>query len=82
MRKLLFSLLIILLLLNLFDCFSTSVLIKNGIYEEGNPIMKYLMDRIGITETLIFTKGPFLCKYYFLESLGAENSLTRGGRSI
>lgn len=47
------ALLIAFLLLQVYDCYSTNEVLRRKIGYESNPVIRYLMDRVGIVGTLI-----------------------------
>ena len=49
----------ILVLLNIFDIYSTNILLEAG-YEEFNPIMAFFMDKFGPMQGLLLFKVPIL----------------------
>jgi len=48
----------ILLLLNIFDGYSTIVLMERG-FTEANPFMDWIMSYFGVTKAIVLTKGLF-----------------------
>lgn len=46
---------LILILLNIYDAYSTTILIKNG-GTEYNLLLAFLMERVGVVTTLVVTK--------------------------
>lgn len=69
---------IVLLLLNIFDFYSTSVLISDGFYEE-NPIVAYLMYIFGEINGLIIAKVTafILLTYVSVSIIKNKNQLTK-----
>ena len=49
----------ILLLLNIYDFYTTTILMGIGI-EEANPYMRWVMKYLGIVPTLLINKGVFI----------------------
>ena len=49
----------VLLLLNIFDAYSTILLLQHGA-EEINPYMLWLMDLFGVAPAMLLAKGVFL----------------------
>ena len=72
---------LILLSLNIYDGYSTAILMNNG-YVEANPFMNYMMDQFGIIPALVMFKGIgflilfFICiKYIKKEMLSLRDKV-------
>ena len=50
----------VLILLNIYDFYSTSVLLSTGTVEEANPYIRWVMGYLGIVPTMVLTKGVFI----------------------
>ncbi len=70
-----------LLLLNIYDGYSTTVLLKAGA-EEANPVMAAVMGKIGVMPAIIVTKTFFLTLlvgFIFLMKTNVEHAIMTGG---
>jgi hypothetical protein len=59
-------LLLFLSLLVFYDAYSTFVVIDKGFATEGNPIIHFIIDHIGVLPGLIITKGICLIAIFVL----------------
>ena len=60
-RKICFMLFILLVLLNVYDVYSTNTLLNSGVgFYEANPVVNFLMHRFGQMEGMIILKGALL----------------------
>ena len=60
-RKICIILFTILVLLSIYDAYSTTVLLTSGdAFYEFMPVMRFTMDKIGIIPALVVIKGIFL----------------------
>ena len=50
----------IMIILNIFDVFSTNILLKTKLYEEVNPYIDYLIKRFDFWWAVLIAKLPFL----------------------
>ena len=82
-RKICYVLFILLILLNVYDTYSTNVLLNSGAgFYEANPILRFFMSKMGVLPALVIWKGLiFLWVFSFLLRKGTErawNILTVG----
>lgn len=60
MKKFLLITCIAIIVLNVFDYISTSMLLKDNITRELNPVMAWVMSHVGVKIGMLITKIPFL----------------------
>ena len=66
----------VLILLNIYDFYSTSVLMGIG-FEEANPYMKWVMSHLGIVPTMLLTKGVFTILLCIASYKACNKTLTK-----
>lgn len=59
-RNICIALFTTLVLLNIYDTYSTNILISSGMCYEVNPIMRFLMEKMGMLTGMIVFKGVAL----------------------
>jgi uncharacterized membrane protein (UPF0136 family) len=74
---------IVLVLLNIFDYYSTSVLLSNGFYE-ANPIVAYLMYHFGEINGLVIAKVTafILLTYVSIKIIKNKHKLTKREKTL
>lgn len=74
---------IVMVLLNVFDFYSTNVLLSNGFYE-ANPIVGYLMDYFGELNGLIIAKVTafILLTYVSISIIRNKHKLTKREKTL
>lgn len=74
---------IVLVLLNIFDFYSTNILLSNGFYE-ANPIVAYLMIYFGETNGLIIAKVTafILLTYVSISIIKNKKKLTKREKTL
>lgn len=68
----------IVVLLNIFDVYSTHYLLQFGV-EEANPFMLWVMNYLGVLPGMIITKGIFFCilTYVCIRAIYSEKTTKR-----
>jgi len=65
----------LLALLNIYDAYSTRILLLNGA-EEANIMMNWFMDIVGIIPAMIIAKSIFLCIFFVIGLLCFKEKCT------
>ena len=68
-------------LINVFDFYSTSILLKMG-GEEANPFMALLMEYIGVHPAMLITKIPFLLLVLWVTKKAMTKELSKREKVI
>jgi len=66
----------VLILLNIYDFYSTTVLMGMGI-EEANPYIRWVMGHLGIAPTMLLTKGVFFILLIWASYKVCKQDVTR-----
>lgn len=66
----------VLILLNIYDFYTTTMLLGLGV-EEANPYMRWAMDHIGVVNAMLLNKGAFLTLLCWVSYLVCTRPITR-----
>ena len=66
-----FILLCLIVVQQVLDLLSTEYALRKGLAAEGNPVLRRLMDSLGIIPTLLLTKGLTVGLAYYLWAIGS-----------
>lgn len=59
-RKICIALFVVLIALNIYDTYSTNILLNSGMCYEVNPIMRFFMEKMGVLTSMIVLKAAAL----------------------